>query len=434
MGKTVLAIIGRANVGKSTLFNRIARRRKAIIEDFPGVTRDRIFAEASWEEKNFLLVDTGGFLHEPEDGIYKEVKKQILQTIEEADALMMVLDVESGLLPLDYELIDKLRRSDKKVFYVVNKVDGPKKERALVDFYALGVELFPLSALNGTGYPELMDAIVENILEEELTDASWPKIAIVGRPNVGKSTLVNALLSKERMIVSPVAGTTRDAVDSVCTYYDKNYTIVDTAGVRKRGRMSKTVERYSFMRTVRNIEDADVVLLVVDASEGIVELDQRIAGLIHESGKGAIVIFNKWDLVDKEDVSVESITQELYNKLWFMRFVPVLTASALSKQRITKVFSMVDRVAEESAKRISTHELNEFLRRTVAKKEPAMFKKRKVKIFYITQVKTSPPGFLIFTNKKEGIKEHYIRYLENQLRESFGFEGVPVKFYLRQRK
>jgi GTP-binding protein len=274
MRKSIVAIVGRPNVGKSTLFNRIVRKRRAIIEDFPGITRDRLYGEATWEDKTFLVVDTGGFQHEDNDEFAGEVKKQVILAVEEADIILMLMDGESGVIASDTELIDELRKYGKRVFYAVNKVDGPNKEKNyLGDFYSLGVDLFPVSALNGYGYEELMEHILPLLPEAEEEKSEYPRIAIVGRPNVGKSTLVNALLSKERMIVSSVPGTTRDAVDSECSYYKKKYILVDTAGIRRKGKMAKTIERYSFMRTLRNIEESDIALIVLDASAGVVELD-----------------------------------------------------------------------------------------------------------------------------------------------------------------
>lgn len=434
MGKQIIAIVGRANVGKSTLFNRMIRKQSAVIEDFPGITRDRIYGDAEWEDRHFLVVDTGGFLHEPDEEIYKKVKNQVLAAVEESDIIIMLMDAESGILPLDIELIDNLRKYGKKIFYAVNKIDGPKKEKNLLnDFFSLGVDLFPLSAKNGYGYEELMDGMVSLVPSVTDEESEYPKIAIVGRPNVGKSTLVNSLLSKDRMIVSNVPGTTRDAVDSICSYYKKKYVLVDTAGIRRKGKMAKTVERYSFLRTLRNIEDCDVALIVLDAQEGVVELDQKIAGFVNEARKGAVILLNKWDLIDKDKISLEDVTKQAYKKLWFMKHVPVLSISALSRKRVTKLFSLVDEIISESSKRISTHELNVFLKNAVAKKEPPIYKNRRVKIYYITQVKTGPPGFLIFTNRKEGIKDQYIRYLESRLRGRFEFKGVPVEFYVRQR-
>jgi GTP-binding protein len=434
MQKPIVAIVGRANVGKSTLFNKMIGKRSAIIEDFPGITRDRLYGDAVWEDKHFLVVDTGGFLHEPDEEIYREVKNQVIAAVEEADLIIMLMDVDSGVMPLDAELIDSLRKYSKSIFYAVNKVDGPKKEKAIYDFYSLGVDLYPLSALNGYGYEDLMEKVIEQFPEGEEGGSEHPKIAIVGRPNVGKSTLVNSLLSKERMIVSSIAGTTRDAVDSVCSYYKKEYTLVDTAGIRRKGKMAQTIERYSFLRTLRNIEECDIALIVLDASDGVVELDQKIAGYVHSAGKGAVILLNKWDLVDKEKFDLKDVQEDVYKKLWFMRYAPVLSISALNKKRVTKLFPLVDKIIAESARRVTTHQLNLFLRKAFSIKEPPLYRNRRVKIYYITQVKTNPPSFLIFTNKKEGIKEQYIRFLEKQLRAEFVFEGVPVEFFVRQRK
>ena len=434
MQKPIIAIVGRPNVGKSTLFNRMARKQLAVVEDFPGITRDRIYGETSWDNKSFLVVDTGGFQHEPDEDIIRQVNKQLLLAVEEADIIILLLDAESGVLPHDLELIDKLRQYGKRVFYVVNKIDGPRKEKALYDFYSLGVDLFSLSALNGNGYEDLMDSIVSSLPEGGEGETLYPRIAIAGRPNVGKSTLVNSLLGKERMIVSPMPGTTRDAVDSVCSYYKKKYIIIDTAGIRRKGRMAKSVERYSFLRTLKNIENSEVVLIVLDASEGIVELDQKIAGLVFNAKKGAVILLNKWDIVDKNILSVKDVEEQVYQKLWFMRYAPVLTISALSKQRVTKLFPLVDKIIAEGSKRIDTHALNQFLINALASHEPPLYKGRRVKIHYITQIKINPPGFVIFTNYKDGIKEQYIKFLESKLRERFSFKGVPVEFYVREKK
>lgn len=435
MGKPIVAIVGRPNVGKSTLFNRIAGRKVAVIEDFPGITRDRLYEEVEWNGRAFIIVDTGGFQPEPDEDIAKEVKKQAFMAIEEADIILLLLDAESGLMPADIELINILRKYGKKAFYVVNKIDSPKEEKNLLhDFYTLGVDLYPISALNGYRYEELMERVSAMLPSiKVLKEVAYPRIAIVGRPNVGKSTLVNSLLGKQRMIVSPVPGTTRDAVDSICSYYKRKYVIVDTAGIRRRGKMAGTVERYSFMRTLKNIEGSDVTLIMIDSMEGIVEMDQKIAGLVYKAGKGSIILLNKWDLVKKESLSMKRVEEDVYRKLWFMKYAPILTISAINKKRITKIFPLVDEIITEAKKRIGTHELNIFLKNTLSVREPPLFQGKKVKIYYITQVKTSPPSFTIFTNRKDGIKMSYIKFLENRLRESFSFKGVPLRFYVRQR-
>lgn len=435
MGRPIVAIIGRPNVGKSTLFNRIVGKRVAIIEDFPGVTRDRLYEDVEWNNKRFIIVDTGGFQPEPDEDITREVKKQALIAIEEAEVVILMMDAETGPLPADIELIDILRKHEKKVIYAINKIDGPNDEkRLLYDFYAIGIEPNPLSALNGYHYDEFMDKLSSMLRETPPQETvSYPRIAVVGRPNVGKSTLVNSLLGKERMIVSPVPGTTRDAVDSICSYYKKKYIIIDTAGIRKKGRMSGTVERYSFMRTLKNIGASDVTLIMIDSVDGIVDMDQKIAGLVYKAGKGAIILLNKWDLVDKKTISMKDIEEYVYKRLWFMRYAPVLTISAINKQRVTKIFPLVDEIIEEANKRINTHELNLFLRDILSEKEPPSYHDKKVKIYYITQVMTSPPSFAIFTNIKQGITTPYIRFIENRLRERFSFKGVPLRFYVRER-
>jgi GTP-binding protein len=433
MSKPVLAIVGRANVGKSTLFNRIVRKRSAVIEDVPGITRDRLYGDAVWDDKQFLVVDTGGFLYEPDEEIYQEVKNQVLIAVEESDVVLMLMDSDTGPLPLDIELINELRKHSKKIYYVVNKVDGPKKENAMYDFYSLGVDLMHVSALNANGYEELMDSIVSSFPEGGEETPKYPRVSIVGKPNVGKSTLVNALLGKDRMIVSNIPGTTRDAVDSVCSFYKKKYTLVDTAGIRRKGKMARTVERYSYIRTMINVEESDIALIVIDASDGAVELDQKIAGFVYSSKKPSIIVMNKWDLVDKEDLDIEKYEKAILRKLWFMRYAPIITISAMSKQRMTKIFPIIDKVIAESSKRITTNKLNLFLKEIVEIKNPPLYRKRRVKIYYMTQVKTNPPAFTIFTNQKEGITDQYMRFMEKKLREKFGFIGTPIDIYVRQR-
>jgi GTP-binding protein len=431
--KPIVAIVGRPNVGKSTLFNRMVGEKIAVVESIPGLTRDRLYANAKWGERNFLAVDTGGFQLASDNDIAKQVTKHAILAVEEADVVIMLMDAESGLMPLDIELCNTLRRYNKKVFYAVNKIDGPKKEKALYEFYPLGVDLLPLSALNGYGFDELMEKIVEVLPEEIKETAEYPRIAIVGRPNVGKSTLVNSLLGKERMIVSPVPGTTRDAVDSICKYYKKKYLIIDTAGIRKKGKMAKTFERYSFLRTLRNIENCDVVLIMLDSVEGVVEMDQKIASLVCDAGKGAIILFNKWDLTDRSSQLLNRLLQELQHKFWFMDYAPVLTISALNRQRITKLFPLVDEILAESTKKISTHELNRFLQEALSFQPPPLHKGKQIKFYYISQVGVKPPSFVIFVNKKEGVRPEYLRFLENQLRKRFVFKGVPVRFYIREK-
>lgn len=434
MSNSVVAIVGRPNVGKSTLFNRIIGKMVAIVDDIPGVTRDRLYGHARWEGKDFIVVDTGGFYSLSEDELIKQVKKQALRAIEDADTVIMLMDGKSGLNPSDSELLNAIRKFNKKILYVVNKIDGPKSEKYLHDFYSLGIDLIPISAMTGYGIDDLMEKITALIPEGMPEEIKCPAIAIVGRPNVGKSTLVNSLLGKERMIVSPVPGTTRDSVDSVCTYYGRKYLIIDTAGIKRRGKVVKSIERYSLLRTLKNIERCDVALIILDAVEGVVEVDQKIAGLVHDAGKGAIILFNKWDLVEKKTEVYKVLTKRLREKLWFMQYAPALTISAFERQRITKIFPMIDEIILQRANRINTHELNLFLNEVITEHPPLIYKGKRVKLYYITQVETSPPGFTIFSNMSEGVSQQYIRFLEDRLREKYSFSGTPIKFYIRQRR
>jgi len=442
MRKPIVAIVGRPNVGKSTLFNRMIGKRIAVVEDIPGLTRDRIYGEVTWADRSFLVVDTGGFqpIHKVNTSqfsvdIVEEVKKQVIAAVEEADILVMLMDAEKGLVPSDVELSGILRKHNKKTFYAVNKIDGPKKEKDLNEFFSIGADLFPVSALNGYGFEELMDSIAMMVpADREGNDIEYPRIAIVGRPNVGKSTLVNSLLGKKRMIVSPVPGTTRDSIDSVCIYYGNKYLIIDTAGIRKKGKMAKSFERYSFIRTLRNIEDCDVALVILDAVDGSVEMDQKIAGFVYEAGRGCIIIINKWDLVDKSSLSIKEVKSRIYKKLWFLHYAPILTISALSKQRMTKLFPLIDEIINETKRKISTHELNNFLKKMSSIQQPPLYRGKRVRLSYITQVGIRPPCFVIFTNKIDGISQGYLRFMENQLRKTFSFKGVPVRIYLKQKK
>jgi GTP-binding protein len=438
MGKPIVAIVGIPNVGKSTLFNRIVGKRIAVVEDIPGLTRDRIYGEARWNDKPFMVIDTGGFQvgrDRAREDIVEEVKKQAITAIEEADVVLMLMDAKKGLVPSDVELSKTLRKYNKIIFYAVNKIDGPKKDKDLYEYYSLGTELFPLSAVTGYGYEDLMDRIASELYDgTEEVDAGFPKIAIVGRPNVGKSTFVNALLGKERMIVSSRPGTTRDSIDSICRYYQKKYMIVDTAGIRKKGKMSVSYERHSFIRTLKNIESCDVALLLLDAQDGVVEMDQKVAGLVYEAGKGCIILVNKWDLLEKNPLSDREFNKLIQKKLWFMNYAPVLTVSALSRQRITKVFPLIDEVVVETSRRITTNALNNLLKKSLLIRRPPLYKGRRVKFSYLTQVGIKPQRFVLFTNRIEGVKPDYVRFLEKQLREGFSFKGVPVRIYLRQKK
>jgi GTP-binding protein len=440
MPKPVVAIVGRPNVGKSTLFNRIIGRKLAIVEDIPGVTRDRNYAEAEWEGKRFLLVDTGGFEPESEDPMYTKMREQTTLAVEEADTIIFLMDGQQGLLPSDIEVSLRLRASGKPVIYAINKVDGARHEALLPDFYRLGIDaLFPLSALHGPGFSELMDELSRMLPEtgeqpQDKEAAALPRIAIIGRPNVGKSSFVNALIGEDRMIVSPVAGTTRDAVDSVYQYYGRKYVLVDTAGIRSRGRISQGVEKYSVMRAMKSISRADIALVLIDASEGITEQDERIVGLAHEAGKGIIIALNKWDLVPDKEQAFKQFREDVQQRLKFVDYASVLTISAVTRQRVTKVFEEIDRVIVEREKRVPTADLNRVFERLAAGHEPPLYRGKRVKYYYITQVRIKPPTFVVFVNYPEGVHFSYLRYIENNLRQAFGFRGTPIRIFAKRRR
>jgi len=427
-------------VGKSTLFNRIIGRNFAIVEDMPGVTRDRNYAEAEWEGKRFLLVDTGGFEPDTVDPMYSKMREQTTLAMEEADIIICLMDGRQGLLPTDIEVSHRLRASGKPVIYAVNKVDGERHEGFIPDFYRLGINaLFPISAQHGAGFSDLMDELLRLLPEksdipEDEDQQSIPRVAIIGRPNVGKSSFINSLMGEDRMIVSPVAGTTRDAVDALYRYYGRKYILVDTAGIRSRGRISQGVEKYSVMRAMKSLTRADVALVLIDAEEGVTEQDERIAGLVHEEGKGLILVLNKWDLVpDKED-AYKQYMESVYQRLKFAHYAPVVTISAKTRQRITRVFDEIDRVIIESEKRVPTPELNRVFEQLTRMHEPPLYHGRRVKYYYVTQVGIKPPTFIVFVNYPEGVHFSYLRYIENNLREAFGFAGTPLRIFAKRRR
>ncbi|HXY62039.1 MAG TPA: ribosome biogenesis GTPase Der [Nitrospirota bacterium] len=440
MSKPVVAIVGRPNVGKSTLFNRIIGRNLAIVEDMPGVTRDRNYAEAEWEGKRFLLVDTGGFEPETDDPMYTKMREQTTLAVEEADYIIFLMDGQQGLVPSDIEVSHRLRASGKPVIYAVNKVDGVRHEALLPDFYRLGIDaLFPVSAQHGPGFSELMDQLSRMLPEtaeqpQDKETAAVPRIAIIGRPNVGKSSFVNALMGEDRMIVSPVAGTTRDAVDSVYQYYGKKYVLVDTAGIRSRGRISQGIEQYSVMRAMKSISRSDIALVLIDASEGITEQDERIAGLAHNAGKGIIIALNKWDLVPEREQAFKRFMLDVRLRLKFADYASVLTISAVTRQRVTKVFEEIDRIYAERQKRVPTADLNRVFERLAAGHEPPLYRGKRVKYYYIAQVDIEPPTFVVFVNYPDGVHFSYLRYIENNLRQSFGFHGTPIRIFAKRRR
>lgn len=431
MAKPIVVIVGRPNVGKSTLFNRMTRSHAAIVEDIPGVTRDRNYLDTEWEGKKFVVVDTGGFYPEPPEDIFLQIKEHALFAVEEADVIIHLLDGKDGLTPSDMELARLLRAAGKKVLWAINKIDAPTREDRLYDFYRIGSEeLWPVSAETGYGYDDFMERLISLLPSHVEEEMDYPKIAVVGRPNVGKSTLINTILSKKRMIVSPIPGTTRDSIDSLCTYYGKNYLLIDTAGLNKKSRTGYSIERFSMVRAVRSIERCDVALIVVDASKGIVAQDQKIAGIVEGYGKGAIFLLNKWDLIDKPEEAYKIFIHKLNREMWFMQYAPVLTISAIEKKRITKVFPLIDEIMKERGKRIPTADLNRFFREALSNIHLSV-KGRALKFYYMTQVKTDPPAFVVFANYPAAVKERHIRFIERELRDGFSFRGTPVRIYVK---
>jgi GTP-binding protein len=434
--KPILAIVGRPNVGKSTLFNRIAGWKKAIVANEPGVTRDRNYGEVDWEGRVFTLIDTGGFEPVSRDRIFVQMREQCELAMEEADVILFVMDGREGLTPSDKEIAHLLRKQNKSVFFIVNKIDGPKHEDKVLDFYGLGVEsLYPVSAEDRYGVADLMDDVV-NVLPpstQEKKDRGATKVTVVGRPNVGKSSLINRLLGFKRVLVDEVPGTTRDAIDTPIERKGKRYILIDTAGIRRKSRISLRLEQYSIMEAFRTIDRADVALLLLDSKEGVTEQDARIGGLIQERGRGCILLVNKWDLVEKDSDTLAEYEKTVYSHLKHLSYAPILFISALTGQRIQKIFDLVERVCEQTKKRIPTSPLNRSFEQWVENRPPPLYRNRTVKLNYITQVSAGPPTFVIYTNHPDGIHFSYERYLINQMRQTFGFEGVPIRLHFRKK-
>lgn len=437
MSKPVVAIVGRPNVGKSTLFNVIAGDTISIVKDTPGVTRDRIYADCTWLNMNFTLIDTGGIEPDSGDIILSQMREQAQIAIDTADVIVFITDVQQGLVDSDAKVADMLRRSQKPVVLVVNKVDSVQKYMMDVyEFYNLGIgEPVAISAANRTGIGDMLDEIIrefpENLDAEE--DDDIPKVAVVGKPNVGKSSLINKLLGEDRVIVSDIAGTTRDAVDAKVKWKDREYIFIDTAGLRRKGKIKEEIERYSVIRTVTAVERADVVVVVIDATEGVTEQDAKIAGIAHERGKGVIIAVNKWDAVEKDDKTIYKHTNRIREVLAYMPYAELVFISAKSGQRLPKLFETIDAVIENQTLRIQTGVLNEILSEAVAMQQPPSDRGKRLKIFYMTQVGVKPPTFVIFVNDKELMHFSYTRYIENKVRDAFGFRGTSLKFIIRER-
>lgn len=438
MSKPVVAIVGRPNVGKSTLFNALAGDTISIVKDTPGVTRDRIYADCTWLDKQFTLIDTGGIEPDSKDIILSQMREQAEIAISTADVIIFLTDVRQGLIDSDSKVADMLRKSGKKVVLVVNKVDNFQKLMPDVyEFYNLGIgEPVPVSAVSKLGLGDMLDEVVSNFpsAENEDEEDDRPRIAIVGKPNVGKSSIINKLLGENRVIVSDVAGTTRDAVDTVVKHNKKEYVFIDTAGLRRKNKIKEELERYSIIRTVTAVERADVVIVVIDATEGVTEQDAKIAGIAHERGKGIIVAVNKWDAVEnKETNTVNKYKKKIRETLSFMPYADILFISAETGQRLPKLFEHIDVVIENQNMRIATGVINEILMEAVAMQQPPSDKGKRLKIFYMTQVAVKPPTFVVFVNDKELMHFSYTRYIENKIREAFGFGGTSLKFIIRER-
>ncbi len=439
--KPVVAVVGRPNVGKSTLFNALAGENISIVKDTPGITRDRIYTDITWLDKNFTLIDTGGIEPESKDIILSQMREQAQIAIDPADVILFMVDVKQGLVDTDSKVADMLRRSGKPIILVVNKVDSFQKYMADVyEFYNLGIgEPFAISSANKLGFGELLDEVISYFdkdvaSEEEEDEDERTRVAIVGKPNAGKSSIINRLIGENRLIVSDIAGTTRDAVDTEVVYQGKEYVFIDTAGLRRKNKIKEELERYMIIRTVTAVERADIVVLVIDATEGVTEQDAKIAGIAHDRGKATIIAVNKWDLIEKDNKTVNQFTQRIRQILSFMPYAEILFISAETGQRLPKLYETIDIVYENHAMRVATGVLNEIMAEAVALQQPPSDKGKRLRLYYITQAAVKPPTFVIFVNDKELMHFSYTRYIENQIREAFGFKGTPLKFIIRERK
>ena len=436
--KPIVAVVGRPNVGKSTLFNALAGSRISIVKDTPGITRDRIYADVTWLNYSFTLIDTGGIEPDSKDIILSQMREQAQIAIDTADVILFMVDVKQGLVDADAKVADMLRRSKKPIILVVNKVDSYEKMMLDVyEFYNLGIgEPMAISAANRQGIGEVLDEVVSHFPDDTAEDVEdeRPRIAIVGKPNVGKSSLINKLLGENRLIVSDIAGTTRDAVDAEVTYNGKEYIFIDTAGLRRKNKIKEELEQYMIVRTVSAVERADIVILLIDALEGVTEQDAKIAGIAHERGKGIIIAVNKWDALEKDDKTIYRFTEKVRQILSFMPYAEITFISAKTGQRIGKLYELIDMVEQNQSMRVATGVLNEIMAEAVALQQPPSDKGKHLRLYYITQVAVKPPTFVIFVNDKQLMHFSYTRYIENKIRDTFGFKGTPLHFIIRERK
>lgn len=436
--KPIVAVVGRPNVGKSTLFNALAGSRISIVKDTPGITRDRIYADVTWLNYSFTLIDTGGIEPDSKDIILSQMREQAQIAIDTADVILFMVDVKQGLVDADAKVADMLRRSKKPIILVVNKVDSYEKMMLDVyEFYNLGIgEPMAISAANRQGIGEVLDEVVSHFADDTAEDVEdeRPRIAIVGKPNVGKSSLINKLLGENRLIVSDIAGTTRDAVDAEVTYNGKEYIFIDTAGLRRKNKIKEELEQYMIVRTVSAVERADIVILLIDAQEGVTEQDAKIAGIAHERGKGIIIAVNKWDALEKDDKTIYRFTEKVRQILSFMPYAEITFISAKTGQRIGKLYELIDMVEQNQSMRVATGVLNEIMAEAVALQQPPSDKGKRLRLYYITQVAVKPPTFVIFVNDKQLMHFSYTRYIENKIRDTFGFKGTPLHFIIRERK
>jgi GTP-binding protein len=434
---SVVAIVGRPNVGKSTLFNRILGSRRAIVENYPGVTRDRNYAQITRYGTPFVLIDTGGFEPASEDRLLMQMREQSRLAVDEADVILFVVDAREGLTPSDDEVADMLRRCGKPVLYVVNKVDGRSQETAATEFYALGVErLYTVSAEHGRGIDDLMQAVIEALpapAKVEAGNSDETRLAVIGRPNVGKSSLINRMIGVERLVANPTAGTTRDSIDTPFIYNKKRYVLIDTAGIRRKGRVQQKLEKYSVIQSLKAMERAHVVLMVLDAEEGVTEQDLTIAGYALERGRAVLLVVNKWDLVKKDQGTMKQFTEKVRHAFKFLPFAPIIYVSALSGQRVSKIMSEVEKVACEFNRQVPTAALNRVLEEAVLSHAPPLVQGKPLKFYYMTQTGVRPPSFVVFGNRTTGVHFSYERYLSNKLREAFGFQGCPIRLKFKNR-